>query len=408
MTKRLVYPRSFPTQEELDFLRVLLCPHEEFFSRWNEWSVKHPLESLHFSFTRLLPFVYRRLVRGGHVVNQQATLRGIHKATWAENQLRMNAVVRAASVLREIGIPVMVLKGLPLLATIYNDMGARASADGDILVHPSDALRAMQYLINHGWSCKTAEPAYRDDETRSLFCSISRETTLVDSRGVELDLHWAIFGIDEGVSLFSILTLKKDIFLSQSDVLWECANPWKVQGVDLFRPCFEDMLLHVLVHGSFYNEGYHGFRWVLDASILVRSGYISWPRFLERAKVFRRNVACFLGLRYLHENGFATIPEVVLRGLEMKEATPRTEVSTYYRSADRLRLRIFGNIPLLWYGYWRFVSRRSNLMVHLLKFPSICLQVWGVTSVQDFLFFLMRTIGRRMMSVRRRLRRGLY
>ncbi len=52
----------------------------------------------------------------------------------------------------EAGIPVIVLKGAALAATVYEDIGLRPMGDLDLLIHPEDFSQAIRRMRSLGFS----------------------------------------------------------------------------------------------------------------------------------------------------------------------------------------------------------------------------------------------------------------
>lgn len=76
------------------------------------------------------------------------------------------------------------------------------------------------------------------------------------------------------------------------------------------------MLLHIVVHGVRWNPE-PPIRWIPDATFVLRAAgdSIDWDRLVQSARTMKVTYRLQLGLNYLADQGFATIPEVAFRSL---------------------------------------------------------------------------------------------
>lgn len=72
-------------------------------------------------------------------------------AQWKRNQTSLLALKAVGDRLDEIGIPWMVLKGLPLAHELYGDIGTRPVGDADILILVKDWDRTLKLLTALGY-----------------------------------------------------------------------------------------------------------------------------------------------------------------------------------------------------------------------------------------------------------------
>ena len=98
-----------------------------------------------------LPLVYRALVDEGSDDPDLPRLRGVHRKTWYDNQLRMRWLAPALHALTDASVDVIVLKGAASAISTYADLGLRAMRDCDLLVRPGQVGRALDVLADAGW-----------------------------------------------------------------------------------------------------------------------------------------------------------------------------------------------------------------------------------------------------------------
>src|SRR4051794_7774713 len=171
--------RPDPVQELL--LEAALRLGAEARQVWEQCAEEHALDEVPVAVRGLLPAVYRNLASSPGVP-ELARLRGIHRHEWYRNQLLFDAAGRLITVLREAGIPVMVLKGGALAVLHYGDAGSRPMGDVDLLVPPALADEALAVVEGAGWHADP--PAPRD------VLSVSHAWTYGDGQNGHVDLHW--------------------------------------------------------------------------------------------------------------------------------------------------------------------------------------------------------------------------
>ena len=99
---------------------------------------------------------------------------------------------RAARALAGRGIPVLVLKGLPLAQRLYGTPFARGSVDIDLLVPPDAVTAAERALIGAGW--RRSMPDFRETPLRTRWYETLVRDVWLDGPGGRLELHRRLLG----------------------------------------------------------------------------------------------------------------------------------------------------------------------------------------------------------------------
>jgi Uncharacterised nucleotidyltransferase len=101
----------------------------------------------------MAPLVYRHLVAAGVTLplSTKRELQGLSVRHRLANQVRTRVLIDILSAYESIGIRTMVLKGAALCHLIYPEPGLRPMRDLDLLVSPSDLLRAQRKLTELGF-----------------------------------------------------------------------------------------------------------------------------------------------------------------------------------------------------------------------------------------------------------------
>jgi hypothetical protein len=112
-------------------------------------------------------------------------LRSIARVAWITE-----TAAEVTRLLESEGIRVVLLKGLALEHTLYGSRGLRQMSDADLLVAPSDALRARDILTGAGFeSMPMKSPLYRH-----IILDIGNHLPELHRGGVSVDLHYRLFG----------------------------------------------------------------------------------------------------------------------------------------------------------------------------------------------------------------------
>jgi len=113
--------------------------------------------------------------------------------TTAQNQVMFQELERILEALNDADIPVIVLKGAALAATIYPEIGLRPMGDLDLLIPRDEIKSAERTLRDLGYS--NAHP----ELTPWISRIISHHTQLIGgpNRKVTVEMHWSLIAGDD-------------------------------------------------------------------------------------------------------------------------------------------------------------------------------------------------------------------
>lgn len=174
---------------------------------------------------------------------------------------------RVARSLADRGLPIMILKGMVLVDSIYGgDFGLRPMSDVDILVREQDWPEIYGVLL---------QSAFRPVEKN--FNSIMPKLTKYD---VEAHVQYTS---DSGSCLefqFDLLTL--GIGMRNIMDVWDRSRETQIEGVRVLLPSPEDQLLHLVIHAN--RHGCSRLKWLVDIVEILKAGEkIDWDLFIEIA-----------------------------------------------------------------------------------------------------------------------------
>ncbi len=291
-----------PTPEQTWLLRASLLDGEAGREAWRTWhaiagDAKAAMVEDRWSAKRLLPALYVALRRNEATVD--ATLFSYLKLAYVREQMRAATYRRicgdTVTVLRDAGVPAVLLRGGALVATVYDDRAVRHCHDLAFLVQPGDLQRAESSLRRAGLE----RLAYAPSES-APYAALRHETSL------PVELHGRLFAV------------------TMYDLPWPDVWP-RTREVAIGETTARVLspahsLLHVCCH-AFYSASRESLRWVGDAwHILRRNADLDWEMFCGDAERGRFTLPLLVTLRYLAESLGANIPGAALARLETAAA----------------------------------------------------------------------------------------
>lgn len=121
---------------------------------------------------------------------ERALLEGLRFRSIARVSWIAGAAAEITRMLEGEGIRTVLLKGLALEHTVYGSRGLRQMSDADLLVAPSEALRARDLLIRNGFETMPMKsPLYRH-----IILDLGNHLPELHRGGISVDLHYRLFG----------------------------------------------------------------------------------------------------------------------------------------------------------------------------------------------------------------------
>jgi len=240
-------------------------------------------------------------------------------------------------------IPVILLKGPHLGATVYDSPKERLYADLDILVKPRDFHTAAEILRTNNFQ-PFAFDQY-DLEVQRDF----KHWEYRSPSGVIVELHRWLSGHDRYPLDVSALFERAEPFLF-----------WKTPARGLGR---EDLLLHLCLHmGTSYFHVIER-KHVLDIALHINKNPIAWPVFLQRVTKAGAKAVAYYSLQAARRLDGAEVPQEVMQQLR----------PGYFRRFWLERHIDAGNFPMFRFPEWPIDKAKKNLLLPLMDRPG----QWG-------------------------------
>jgi hypothetical protein len=285
----------WPTDDQMLLLRAALTDGpvaREAYDRWcDAVDLSGPVDP---GSLGLLPLVHRNIAGDGTEIRHAGLVAGVRRRGFVESHRAIAAAGQAVAALASAGIPVMVIKGVPLALDYYDEPGLRPMSDADLLVPSDRAAPALGALEAAGW-----RPANGFDARRRRHLLLSHAIELSKGNGADVDLHW-----QPG---------HEDMPREAERRLWDRALPIVVSGVEALRPDPTAMLMQVLLHGLRRNFK-APLRWIPDAATILRrdAGRIDWDWLMSVSREGRTFYRLSLALRFLAEHFAVDVPALVM------------------------------------------------------------------------------------------------
>lgn len=385
MPERFPYPPSFPNEREERFLSLVLAHDADVPRLWDAWKRDVRWDDIEPALIGLLPLLHLRLAALGIEDDLSARVRGIYKLAWFKNQKILEAARDVASACAKLGIPTLMLKGIALLDRAYADPGARFLGDGDFLIRPEDAHQVFSLMRQKGWRHVDTHFAPGRPERAFGYDAVMHATPMVGKNGVELEVHWRIFHVDTGRETVRLLLLRAPRHIERTDELWQRAEPLTLRGTPCCMLSLEDTLIHIVVHGAEGNP-YRPARWVADAVTLIRREAPRWERLAAYTKEAGREIEMAIGMRYLMERFGIDVPDAFFASLDI--GTVASERADAYYQTARAALPPLGNLPILWYRYWKLESS-GGFINRCLRLPGYLARAWKLAKLRDIVPFVL-------------------
>lgn len=263
---------------------------------------------------------------GGAAAGAIASLRDYFHKTSALNVLLTGELLRLIAVLRDRGIEAVPFKGPALAVTLYGHVALRQFCDLDILVRARDVWRASDLLESEGFQPDVNVPAARRQGfIRRDYVQMFRR----DGNRTLVELHWGIARHSFAVPF-------------DADAIWPRLELMMLQGAAVLRPCAEDLLLMLCVHGS--RHGWDKLEGICALAELVRrETALDWDAVWRRADEMHCRRMLVFGLLLAHAVcGVALPSSIALRGSRTLLAMARRVVQRFTADevASRARTRV--------------------------------------------------------------------
>lgn len=378
------YPKSFPDNEEILFLQMLLSGRNDFPQLWQQWKNRTVFDRLDKATLKLIPFLYLRLKELSIPDDEIKMIKGIYKHTWYKNLLIMDTTKKVVSSFNEENIPVLLLKGVPLIVNVYKNTAARTVGDADILIDPGHVEKAVEIMNANDWEYIYQSPFSMNRTVDPVANPYNKELTFINRQNVSIDLHWRLF--------MFLFEENKEHPMSY-DAVYQHAIDCDLRGAKCKMPCHEDMIIHIIVHGA-EQTFERTIRWALDVASIIRNVSVDWKFLIERIKEFDVAVELNVAFSFLLKNNFVAVPESFMKELSELPLS-KSKIKKYYKVTNGIELMFLGKLPYFWRAY-RLYERKGNIFTSWYFFIDYACKMMGITSKKKIPAFIFEKYKKRI------------
>ncbi len=336
MRRRAARPAWMPTPVQELLLKAILGPEEKRTAAWEHWQATADVNNLDAGSHRLLPLLWQSLVERGAEHPEMATLKGVYRRAWYQNQMHFHQAGELLKALHAAGIETMVLKGAALTLLHYRNVGLRPMDDLDIAVRRAQAAQAVDLLFASGWIAEVTPlkgfeaPTYfakfgwtpkrrRREAFTGAYFDVRHAHGFVSPQNTRVDLHWRV--------------LQEEYTAEVDEVFWQDGIPLELGGAATRALGPADQLLHACAHAARWNP-VPPVRWVADAEAVLRStgSALDWERLVGQAQNLALTLPLTEMLGYLVERFGLPVPTAAI------EALRRGPIKRGARLAYRIRV----------------------------------------------------------------------
>ena len=216
------------------------------------------------------------------------------------NNMRLNGELRLLfSRLNSENIPLILLKGIVLANTVYENIGLREMNDIDLLVRPSDLQRITDILTGMGYHTMQAINV-------NLIIQTSHHLPGFIKKGhAKIEFHWTITHPNKNYSI-------------DPHGLWERSVPIQIAGCNALMLSPEDIFLHLCLHTSYLHPFTFGLRPFCDIAEAIDhfGSALDWQTVAQRAVSQHWQRGVYLALQLAVELAGALVPDHIMEKLK--------------------------------------------------------------------------------------------
>ena len=284
-------------------------------------------------------------------------LRSTYYQTLAHNTLMYQELERILEALGAAGIPVIVLKGAALAATVYEDIGLRPMGDLDLLVGREDITSAAETMKAIGFHrvSKDRIPGLNDLIGHAFLLMSEAQ------RNIAVELHWNLIEGNADWRSPSIHWFWKQTCEADQ------ANNKGFVGIDWLSLNPTANLLYLAAH-LMLQHGLSQARllWLFDIHQLISNSYeeFRWSELISKANTFNWMEATGITLQEVHNRFMTPVDDSALASFSIQENKKAWSfIRTKARSPETRFLRELRNLSTL--TWWARV-----LLIFSILFPS--------------------------------------
>jgi len=293
------FPRSGPDAYLLN--ACLAQDGETIQINLDKWKAEQELDLIDPGAYKLIPLLQKQLTEFGIQDSNLSIYKGIYRKSWMNNKLLFHRLVKLSAILQARGIPVLLLKGVPLSVLYYKDNGIRPMDDADICVPIDKLAETLAVFKDQGWYSRDNISDETVFKYRKYIC---HSIDFKSNDELYIDIHWKPIDLPSSPEIDS--------------AMWRDVKPMIINGVEVHTLSDEFHFFQAIVHGVRWNPQ-SSVRWIADAIMILRSAgnQFDWEKLFWFAEKYHAVIFIKEATGYLVDFHKAPIPRWVLEKLAL-------------------------------------------------------------------------------------------
>jgi len=217
------------------------------------------------------------------------------------------------TLIKESGIPCIVLKGIALAEQVYPSIAIRGMSDVDILVKRNDIAALDCILSSRGYACIDSSPPAAVHNPPGYLASL--EYRKQDDSTLNLHVHWHIVNSSVPAAMFA-----ERIDMER---IWDKAIPVKVSDADVYVLSPEHLIIYLCEHALRVGHSFDRLMLVCDILYALDAfkERIDWDFLIEESRRFNLDRFVFFALLIVGRYSDMNIPAGFLDRLKPSRLT---------------------------------------------------------------------------------------
>jgi hypothetical protein len=261
-------------------------------------------------------------------------LRTAYYNTIAQNQVMFKELERILGALNQSGIPVIVLKGAALAATVYPDTGLRPMGDLDLLLSRNDITTALNVIDKLGYS-------YIQHRATSILDWDFEHHVSVNNGSdpkISIELHWNLISGDADWRSPDIQWFWANSTSFQCQTIYNTTSPAELSHEHKKRPYYLTFnalpdILYLCNH-QFLQHDESKLIWIYDLNLIIAKHLkqINWDELVTKALEWNWSHAVGLGLQRTRDYFNTPVPRNIFTELQEDSRDNKEQQRTKYQS----------------------------------------------------------------------------
>ncbi len=270
-------------------LKALLAQEPKNEEIFLKWASLVDFDVLDYTSFRMVPAMFDCFREIKEKNPHYGRMKGIYRYFLYRNSMLFSEGKKIIKRFIEVGIDLLLFKGLALYLKYYQNPALRPMGDIDVLVHKKDLEKAEKILVELGWKYRYTN----DRKVRDI-----HSFDYINAANQGFDLHWyalyenPIPEIDRGI--------------------WERAQTFNWEGMKVKVMAPEDLILTGVINGIRDSTPMR-YEWIYDAiKIIKKEPFSQWPIVLKESQNRGLGEILFYALNLVHDISQEAVPREIL------------------------------------------------------------------------------------------------